>query len=253
MSIRKNVIKLPEEAGLAMILIPGGTFTMGSPKSELGHERDEEPQHIVTLEPFLMGEHLITQHQWRAVASLPKVERELDSNPSRFERGKFDGHYCPVEGVSWDDAVEFCARLSAHSGQLYTLPSEAQWEYACRAGTESPFYFGDLLTNKANYNEFHKGPTDVGSFPPNAFGLYDMHGNVWEWCLDTGHDNYEGAPTDGNAWLTGGDSSRRIVRGGSWTDDPRDCRSACRLRARLDKRSDDFGFRIVSPATSTRG
>jgi formylglycine-generating enzyme required for sulfatase activity len=162
-----------------------------------------------------------------------------------------------VEQVNWHEAVEFCARLSQKTGREYRLPTEAEWEYACRAGTTTPFHFGPTLTtNLANYDGnyvYGSGPkgvyreqtTDVGSFPPNAFGIYDMHGNVWEWCLDHWHDNYKGAPTDGSAWIEGGDSNRRLLRGGSWIDAPRNCRSAYRGGFGPVVRLITFGFRIV--------
>ncbi|MDJ0716305.1 MAG: SUMF1/EgtB/PvdO family nonheme iron enzyme [Prochloraceae cyanobacterium] len=154
---------------LELIAIPKGTFTMGSPKTY-----NEIPQHKVTVPPFFMGKHEVTQAQWRAVANLPKVYRYLKANPS-----KFPGDNRPVEHVSWDDAIEFCIRLSRKTGRKYRLPSEAEWEYACRAGTTTPFYFGQTITYwLANYGEHRNETTDVGSFLPNAFGLLDMHGNV---------------------------------------------------------------------------
>jgi len=182
---------------LEMVSIPGGTFMMGSPKNE-GYDY-EKPQHKVTVKPFLMGKYPITQAQWNAV---------MGKNPSHYK-----GDNRPVENVSWHDCVEFCKRLFDKTGKAYRLPSESEWEYACRAGTTTPFYFGETITTDlANYHgdyTYASGPkgvyreqtTDVGSFPPNAFGLYDMHGNVWEWCADLWHDNYNGAPTDGSAWL----------------------------------------------------
>ena len=172
------------DSTLNMMLIPGGRFQMGSPEGE-GSD-DEKPQREVTISPFLMGQHQVTQAQWRAVAALAKVERDLEADPSRFK-----GDNLPVENVSWDDAVEFCKRLSVHSGRAYRLPSEAEWEYACRASTTTPFHFGETLTSElANYRatdtygsgpkgEYREQTTEVGSFPANAFGLYDMHGNVW--------------------------------------------------------------------------
>jgi formylglycine-generating enzyme required for sulfatase activity len=194
---------------LEMVAIPDGTFQMGSPETEEGHEDDESPQHWVTIKPFFLGKYPITQAQWQAVAHLPKVERELEPEPSRFK-----GANRPVERVSWYDCVEFCARLSQYTGWNYRLPSEAEWEYACRAGTTTPFHFGETITTDlANYNgnhiygagvkgEYREETTPVGSFQvANAFGLYDMHGNVWEWCLDQWHDSYEGAPSDGQAWI----------------------------------------------------
>ncbi|MFM7326394.1 MAG: formylglycine-generating enzyme family protein, partial [Nodosilinea sp.] len=195
----------------------------------------------------------ITQAQWRAVASLPTVKIDLDPDPSNFK-----GDKRPVEQVNWHEAMEFCDRLSKKLGQPYTLPSEAQWEYACRAGTTTPFHFGETITTDlANYygNEtFGSGPkgvfrqetTEVGSFPPNSFGLYDLHGNVWEWCLDHWHDSYNGAPADGTAWVTGGDSNYRIRRGGSWYYYPRTCRSASRNYYGPGHRDAFNGFRVVS-------
>ena len=158
--------------------------------------------------------------------------------------------------MSWHDAVEFCARLSKLRGREYRLPSEAEWEYACRAGKRTPFYFGETITGElANYNasytyadepkgQYRVETTPVGQFPPNAFGLYDMHGNVWEWCADTWHDNYEGAPSDGSAWL-GSDNDYQVLRGGSWNDIPNSCRSARRLRYGRGYNYQDRGFRVV--------
>jgi formylglycine-generating enzyme required for sulfatase activity len=162
-----------------------------------------------------------------------------------------------VEQVSWDDAVEFCQRLSKHTGREYRLPSEAEWEYACRAGTTTPFHFGSTITpDLANYDgnytygagpkgKYREQTTDVGSLPPNALGLYDMHGNVWEWCLDHWHDTYEGAPTDGSAWLSSGESKLRLLRGGSWGSLPRNCRSALRYWYARVNQYYSLGFRLV--------
>jgi formylglycine-generating enzyme required for sulfatase activity len=169
-----------------------------------------------------------------------------------------------VEKVNWYDAIEFCARLSKLTGREYRLPSEAEWEYACRAGTTTPFYFGETITGKlANYNasntyadepngEYRKETTPVGQFPPNAFGLYDMHGNVWEWCADTWHDNYDGAPRDGSVWTKNENDNRSPLRGGSWYLSPNVCRSAFRLN--FDRRAvinDVSGFRVVCGARRT--
>jgi formylglycine-generating enzyme required for sulfatase activity/predicted Ser/Thr protein kinase len=240
---------LPGGVSLEMVYIPGGKFLMGSPAGE-GSD-DEKPQHQVTVPPFFMGKYPVTQKQWRAVASLPKVERDLNPDPSNFK-----GDDRPVEKVNWYDAVEFCKRLSKKTGREYRLPSEAEWEYACRAGTTTKFYFGETLTPKlarckANFGMvlitlFSGETTPVGQFPPNAFGLYDLHGNVWEWCADTWHDNYVGAPTDGSAWTTGGNDNRSPMRGGSWGNNPLNCRSAYRndyVSGRVNL-GINFGFRV---------
>ncbi len=219
---------------LDLIYISGGKFMMGSPEGE-GYDR-EKPQHQVTVQPFFMGKFPVTQVQWRAIASRNdlRVNRDLKPEPSWF---KGDDNR-PVEQVDWYDAVEFCDRLSKLTGRDYRLPSEAEWEYACRAGTITPFYFGETITDKlANcdasytYAEEPKGKyreetTPVGQFSPNAFGLYDMHGNVLEWCADPWHENYKGAPTDGSVWQENGNDNRSPLRGGSWYCVPDDCRSA---------------------------
>ena len=253
---------LANDTQLEMMLIPGGTFIMGSPPEELKRRDRESPQHSVTVQPFFMGKYQITQAQWRFVAQLPQVNKELDPDPSNFK-----GDNRPVERVSWYDAVEFCDRLSRHTKRQYRLPSEAEWEYACRAGTTTPFHFGETITtNLANYqgtdNEEYKwsgsygsGPkgvyreetTAVGSFGvANNFGLYDMHGNVWEWCQDDWHNNYEGAPTDGSVWLDNEESSnKKLLRGGSWYNVPGNCRSAYRGNYDLDSYYNIIGFRVV--------
>ncbi|NDJ21379.1 SUMF1/EgtB/PvdO family nonheme iron enzyme [Nostoc sp. B(2019)] len=254
---------------LDMVSIPGGEFLMGSPKSELERRDDEEPQHKVTIQPFFMGKFQVTQAQWQAVAALPKINYDLEPDPSNFK-----GVNRPVEQLSWLDAVEFCGRLSQKLGREYCLPSEAEWEYACRAGTTTPFHFGETITTDlANYDgtdfehegtvylgSYDRGPkgiyrketTDVGSFSvANAFGIYDMHGNVWEWCLDHWHDNYQGAPNDGKARLIDNDNDNhvRLLRGGSWVGHPRNCRSAYRIGCAPVNRDFNLGFRVVcSPA-----
>jgi formylglycine-generating enzyme required for sulfatase activity len=167
---------------------------------------------------------------------MPKIQRDLNPDPSHFK-----GENRPVEHVSWDDAVEFCQRLSAFTKKEYTLPSEAQWEYAARAGSTTAFHYGETLTSQlANYaasstyaeepaGEYRKQTTPVGSYPPNSFGLYDMHGNVDEWCADPWHSNYEGAPNDGRVWVDNNtDNNYYVLRGGAWIYDPRNCRSASR-------------------------
>jgi len=228
---------------LKMVLIPGGTFMMGAPQGEPGRSDDEGPQHQVTVPSFFMSQFPITQAQWQAI---------MGNNPSYFK-----GSDCPVESTSWDDFSKFCFRVSNKTGRCYRLPTEAEWEYACRAGTTSPFSCGETLTPElANYDgnySYALGPkgvyrektTPVGSFPPNNFGLYDMHGNVWEWCKDVWHENYQGAPNDGTAWITGGDNERRLLRGGSWYYAPSICRSANRDWGTPGSRDNDIGGRIV--------
>jgi hypothetical protein len=183
-----------------------------------------------------------------------KVERDLNPDPSNFK-----GATRPVEEVSWEEAIEFCRRLSQRTNREYSLPSEAQWEYACRAGTTTPFACGETLSDElANYfawETYGSGPrgiwrketSAVGSFPANAWGLEDMHGNVWEWCLDTWHPNYDGAPTNGNPWGSVGSQGQRLLRGGAWSFNRRCCRSASRLRRRHDYRDYCFGFRLCVP------
>lgn len=231
---------------LRMMRIPGGTFLMGSPEDEPERRRNEGPQHKVTVSAFFMAKYPVTQAQWRVVANLPRINLDLNPDPSQFK-----GDNRPVEQVNWYDAMEFCARLSAHRDQPYTLPSEAQWEYACRAGSTAPFHFGKMSSSdQANCRGTGRwGTTDVGIFPSNAFGLYDMHGNVWEWCLDYYHNSYEGAPTDGSAWLSPEKTDLRVLRGGSWHYLPRHCRSACRVLYDPSFRDNDIGLRVVSSSS----
>ena len=262
-SIRQKIEDLGNGIKFQMVYIPGGTFTMGSPESEKGRDDDEGPQHDVTVPPFFMGKYPVTQGQWKEIASRTdlKVKLDLKLEPSYFKEPyqDIDRWHRPVERVSWYEAVEFCERLSKLTQRNYRLPSEAEWEYACRAGTTTPFYFGNTITPElVNYNgryvygnaqkgEYREETTPVGQFYPNAFGLYDMHGNVWEWCLDTWHNSYDGAPTDGSAWETGGHSTRRVCRGGSWFSDPGMCRSAFRDNYySVETDIDIIGFRLVS-------
>ncbi|HAZ47599.1 MAG TPA: Sulphatase-modifying factor protein [Cyanobacteria bacterium UBA11369] len=238
---------------LEMISIPGGNFMMGSPPTETGRDNSEVPQHSVTVPPFFMGKYPVTQAQWNAVAALPQINLPLHPNPS-YTKGKNQ----PVEQVSWHEAEEFCARISQKTGKIYRLPSESEWEYAARGGTTTPFYFGATITGElANFDGHSaygfapKGvdrqeTTPVDSFPPNAFGLYDMHGNVWEWCADVWHDNYYGAPTDGSAWDKNGNNRYRLVRGGSWYDTPKSCRSANRCASESISKVNNCGFRLVA-------
>ncbi len=266
---------------LEMVSIPGGKFLMGTEEEEIerlvkkfdweGYRR-EKPQYEVRVKSFFMGKYPVTQAQWQAV---------MGNNPAEFQ----DSPQNPVEQISLNDAIEFCQRLSQKTGRKYRLPSEAEWEYACRAVVShqssviseeltveewneqyhQPFHFGETITGElanyaANYTyaeeaagEYRQKTTPVGSFPPNGFGLYDMHGNVWEWCADNWHDNYEGAPTDGSAWTTGGNKDYSPLRGGSWINDPGNCRSASRnkfFRGR-DNFDDGVGFRVVSESGRT--
>ena len=237
---------------LDMVVIPGGEFLMGSVVGE--GEENEHPQHPVTVNSFAMGKYPVTQAQWKAVAALPQVKRKLLLDPSKFKGGNH-----PVEKVSWYDAMEFCQRLSQKTGRTYRLPCEAEWEYACRAGASTPFHFGPTLApHLANYTEksiedfgpkgqSREQTTPVGGFQAaNGFGLYDMHGNVWEWCLDYWHENYLGAPLDGSAWVSNQDAAARVMRGGSWFNFPELCRSAYRSRELPDFRNVNFGLRVVS-------
>jgi formylglycine-generating enzyme required for sulfatase activity len=227
---------------LEMVQIPGGSFMMGSPASEKGRTQDESPQHQVNVPAFSMGKYVVTQAQYQQI---------MGNNPSGFS-----GAERPVEKVSWNDAVDFCEKLRQKTGREYRLPSEAEWEYACRAGTTTPFHFGETITTDlANYNgnytyasepkrKYLQETTDVGSFPPNAFGLYDMHGNVWEWCQDDWHDNYSNAPKDGSVW-TSRSGNTKLLRGGSWYVNPVHCRSASRNNGNLAYNYLNIGFRVV--------
>jgi formylglycine-generating enzyme required for sulfatase activity len=316
------VERLGDDLQLEMVAIPEGTFMMGSPENELDRSSSEGPQHEVSVPSFFMGKYPVTQAQWRFVAELPQVNRELNLDPSSST-----GDKRPIEQVSWYDVVEFCDRFSTYTRREYRLPAEAEWEYACRAGTRTRYHFGDVIVPElANYSNdqramlassrssslfntrqlatvereiqpgqtgrirfqgtfwsarcsaaitipageqvdvigtqgpvllvepsvaryYKKRTTPVGSFKiANAFGLYDMHGNVWEWCLDHWHDNYEGAPTDGSTWFSDNENTSRVLRGGSLLSDPRDCRSALRIISPPNNRASDIGFRVVCRA-----
>jgi formylglycine-generating enzyme required for sulfatase activity len=234
---------------LEMLKISGGKFIMGSPYGE--GDDSEKPQHQVTVPPFFMGKYPVTQAQWERIAALPKVNIDLHPQPSHFQA---KGVNLPVERVSWHDAQEFCARISKHTGKIYRLPSEAEWEYACRAKTTTPYYFGESITfDLANYSKFLFGKTtDLGKFPPNNFGLYDMHGNVWEWCEDGWHENYINAPiwpNDSIPWISSNDVY--VMRGGSWCSDDKICRSAYRHYSDPYDRCYDYGFRLVVSGAGT--
>jgi formylglycine-generating enzyme required for sulfatase activity len=215
---------------------------MGSPPRQ-GYD-DERPQHQVSVAAFLMGRGLVTQAQWQAVMGEPL-------------RCRCPGPELPAHNVSWGEAQRFCERLAALTGRAYRLPTEAEWEYACRAGSTTAFNTGPTIsTDQANYNgQFVYGagakgvyrhvPTEAGTFPPNEFGLYDMHGNLWEWCADAWHDDYQGAPADGRAWEAGKAPRYRVTRGGSWHDTPDVCRSAVRLKTLAREGDDLIGFRVA--------
>jgi eukaryotic-like serine/threonine-protein kinase len=234
---------LNNTVNLTMVKIPAGSFIMGSPQSEGESEENERPQHRVKIKEFYMGETEITQAQYHAI---------MGENPASFK-----GKNRPVENVSWQQAKAFCRKLSLKTGKTYTLPSESQWEYACRAGTTTPFSFGATITTEvANYESeyayanapkgtYRRETTEVDKFPPNAFGLYDLHGNVSEWCEDTWSKNYQNAPIDGKARTKGNYPDKRVFRGGSWYDNPGSCRSAFRYAWVTDDVSSTIGFRIV--------
>jgi formylglycine-generating enzyme required for sulfatase activity len=258
---------------IEMVEIPGGMFLMGTTAGEIkqigqeqvrGIEKEEKerlqqrlqwetPQRAVKVSAFYLSKYEITQALWRAVAGLPKVKRELTSDPSYFKGGAR-----PVEMVSWEDAVEFCGRLSRATGRKYRLPTEAEWEYACRGGARSPFHFGAAIMpawanyhGKYPYADAPKGvnrqqTTPVGSLGmANAFGLYDMHGNVWEWCLDSWRDNYFSASSDGKSWEGGGISNLKVIRGGGWDSHAVECRVSSRNRISSSFRLSGIGFRVV--------
>ena len=215
-----------------MVVIPAGSFVMGSDKSN-----DEKPSHTVYIRSFLMGRTEVTQKQWLDV---------MGSNPSRFDAC---GPECPVENVSWDGVQQFISKLNQKTGQNYRLPSEAEWEYAARAGTTTEWSHGNDESKLGNYAWFERnsgGKTqEVGQKLSNAFDIYDMHGNVWEWTQDCWHGSYAGAPTDGSAWTTGCSGNYRVLRGGSWGNYPAFLRSAIRIRYTPDFRGIGSGFRLA--------
>ena len=239
-----------------IVAIPPGTFLMGSPIDEEERDDDEGPQHEVRIDyPFALGKHTVTFAEWdAAVAAGAKLEKPEDEGWGRGER--------PVIYVNWDDVQAYLDWLNEKAGLAgksdpWRLPSEAEWEYACRAGTTTPFSFGETIsTAQANYRGNHtygagrkgkylKKTVPVGSYPSNAYGLHDMHGNVWEWCDDPWRDTYEGAPSDGSVWKVGGDASRRVLRGGSWNNYPQDLRSASRDWYFTGDRISYIGFRLA--------
>jgi eukaryotic-like serine/threonine-protein kinase len=226
---------------LEMVYVPSGSFQMGSPSNE-GPE-GEKPQHLVKVNGFYLGRYVVTQEQYLTISG---------NNPASWP-----GSNLPIENVSWHDAQQFCQLLSDRTGKKYRLPSEAEWEYACRANSTKPYYYGATITTEvANFDgsstnvgkgEYHKKTTPVDLFPANGFGLHDMHGNVWEWCADCWRKNYVEAPTDGssrNNWQYNEDDGR-IVRGGSWHFNAKYCRSATRFRREASDRCNFVGFRVA--------
>ncbi len=249
---------------LDMIKIPAGRFLMGSPDVEIikgklqESKLNERPQHLVNIDVFFMSRFAVTQAIWKFVAELPQVKIYLNSNCSNFN----DNENNPVEEVSWFQAIEFCARLSQLTNLNYRLPSEAEWEYACRAGIDNkPFHFGDTITTAvSNYDgtdsynyepigDYYKRTKPVGSFGiSNGFGLCDMHGNVWEWCADSKHDNYQDAPLDGRPWDLEEEADNtilRVLRGGAWNTKARECRAANRRFLRPNRSDSSYGFRVA--------
>jgi len=237
---------LAQDIKLEMVEIPAGNFLMGSSDRESEKRENETPLHEVNLQSFHLGKFSVTQAQWLAVM------RDLPKIPEHFR-----GDNLPVVNVWLEKAIEFCVKLSALTKENFHLPSEAQWEYACRAGTTTPFSFGETLTTDlANFDgeqsfgqapkdEFRKRLTPVGCFGvANDFGLYDMHGNVWEWCADIWHENYVGAPSDGSAWLNNGDQGYCVQRGGSWLDRASNCRSAFRVGDIAHNNDNIVGLRV---------
>lgn len=272
---RQAVEDLGQGVRLELVAVPRGSFQMGS-HTEGGYA-DERPPHPVFLDGFWMGRAPITQAQWKAVMG-------------RLPACRFHTPTLPVESICWQEAQTFCEKLSQKTGRRYELPSEAQWEYACRAGTGTPFSFGETITTDvANYVGDHTyrdapkgiyrhGPTPGSTFPPNPWGLYDMHGNVWEFCKDVWTDDYIGAPADGSPHTSGHSSSpapesiafsqslpsipwrkppprhgpeaARVARGGSWHETPLHCRSAMRLRVAENERLEYYGLRVLLQETT---
>jgi formylglycine-generating enzyme required for sulfatase activity len=230
---QEKIAKQGNSISMKFTLIPAGAFYMGSEESD-----GEKPVHKVKINnPFYLGTYPVTQREWKAVMG-------NYNNPSYFK-----GDDLPVEQVSWDNVQEFIMKLNEKEGtDKYRLPSEAEWEYACRAGTTTRYSFGDdesELDDYAWYDDNSDGKTyPVGQKKPNSWGLYDMHGNVWEWVYDMWHDSYDGAPTDGSAWEVG-NGVNRIFRGGGWINFARFCRSAFRYYFDQRFRNNDLGFRLL--------
>ena len=247
-----------EATGMEFVFVPGGCFQMGSPKSEDGRYDDEGPQHKVCLDGFWMGKYEVTNAQYRRF--------KPDHKNYEYEGKSLNGDDQPVVMVSWNDAHAFTAWMAKQGRGEFRLPTEAEWEYAARAGTTTARYWGDNPDDACNYanvgdqtakkiwtnwtihdcNDDYAVTAPVGQFEPNAFGLYDMLGNVWEWCQDTYYENYNGAPTDGSAWGSLGDKkANMLLRGGSWLNEPYDVRSANRSRLEPGNQNSVIGIRVV--------
>ncbi|MCA2616370.1 MAG: SUMF1/EgtB/PvdO family nonheme iron enzyme [Microcystis sp. M25BS1] len=242
---------LPNRVTLEMVSLPAGQFLMGSPDSDSDAYNDEKPPHQVKVNSFAIGKYPVTQAQYEAV---------MGTNPSHFKNNSWfkNNLQNPVEQVSWNDAQAFCQKLSQITGKTYRLPTEAEWEYACRAGTTTRYYFGDDANQLGDYAWYdgnsQKTTHPVGQKRPNAWGLYDMSGNVWECCEDNLHGDYIGAPTDGSAWIKNNndnDYDYCILRGGSWYHDPYYCRSASRNNFFRRDNYNSIGFRVVCGAGRT--
>jgi len=239
-----------------MVVVPSGTFTMGSPESETDRADYEGPRHRVTIgEPFAVGRFAVTFAEWDACAAGGGCGgyRPNDQGWGRGNR--------PVIGINWDDAKTYVQWLSKKTGKSYRLLSEAEREYVARAGTATPFWWGSAITpDMANYDgnyvyagggkkgEYRRKTVPVDSFKPNPWGLYQVHGNVWEWAEDCRHLTYDGAPDDGSAW-TAGDCTSHVLRGGSWSDDPVDLRSAYRANNNPVERYNNYGLRVARTVT----
>jgi formylglycine-generating enzyme required for sulfatase activity len=242
-----------------MVALPAGVFQMGSPESDSDSRPRETPQHLVTIKaPFAIGRYPVTVGEYRyfcdAMNYAPQgglsvwdgSEWKTETSKSWRDPGFRQTDRHPVVGISWHDAQAYVDWLSSLLDRRYSLPSEAEWEYACRAGTTTRYAFGDTITPlDANYGGNNGGTTDVGSYAANPWGLYDMHGNVWEWVQDCWHDGYDGGPCDGTAWVNAEGADLRVLRGGAWGRAVRTLRSANRGRNRPDLRDFYFGFRVA--------
>ena len=206
---------------------------MGASDNEKKSSPSEYPQHQVTVLPFCMSKYPVTQVQWQAIIRSLQNYHSLSVTPSNFSANDH-----PVEQVSWEDVTEFCMHLSRKTGRNYRLPTEAEWEYSCRAGTSTQFHFGEVLTPVlAKYQDNSESTSPVGATGwGNAFGLYDMHGNVWEWCQDHWYDNHKSAGTNGEARLKSKDNQFCVIKGGSWLEISPNCRSSCRKKVRKTTR-----------------